>query len=133
MTSINGNDLAFGWPDAQWNWTNETDYNSLQWIGPGQKPTKAAIEAARASRLASLEPDPNAPYSLSKAAFIGRMTSDEAALFDGMLAEAGAAFRLTFNLADPLDSSSDYFASLRAGLVGAGISATRADQLLARE
>ena len=32
-------------PGASWNWPSENDYSTLQWFGPGDKPTEAELAA----------------------------------------------------------------------------------------
>ena len=37
--------IAHYFPDARWNWPSEGDYATLQWFGPGEKPTEAELAA----------------------------------------------------------------------------------------
>jgi hypothetical protein len=43
--------LIHHYPGAQWNMTGET-YESLEWFGPGDKPTKSEIDALSAGEIA---------------------------------------------------------------------------------
>ena len=36
------NRLTHGWPNAQWTMSGD-DYSTLQWVGPGKKPSKEEI------------------------------------------------------------------------------------------
>lgn len=37
--------LRAGWPEAQYNWPSTRDYDTLEWFGPGDKPTLQEINA----------------------------------------------------------------------------------------
>ena len=37
--------LSHYFPDASWNWPSENDHSTLQWFGPGDKPTEAELAA----------------------------------------------------------------------------------------
>ena len=40
---MNADKLSHNFPGAQWNWTSVDDYSTLEWFGPGEKPTEAEL------------------------------------------------------------------------------------------
>src|SRR5690554_6629576 len=43
--------LMHGWPGAEWNWPSTDNYETLEWFGPGEKPTLQEIEAVSGAEL----------------------------------------------------------------------------------
>lgn len=83
----------------------------------------------------SPEPEPM-PYSLFKSVFIRRLVKDEerdeAAIMEGVLAQADAQLRLLFNSVEYFVSDDPLFATLLAA-VGAALGTERAAELLAAD
>lgn len=42
---MSGDKLSYYFPGTQWSWPSENDYSTLQWFGPGDKPTEAELDA----------------------------------------------------------------------------------------
>jgi hypothetical protein len=81
------------------------------------------------------EPEPQA-YRLFKSTFIRRLVKDEekdeAAIMEGVLAQADAQLRLLFNSVEYFVSDDPLFTTLKVA-VGAALGDPRADELLAPE
>ena len=42
---MSGDKLFHYFPGAEWSWSSDGDYSTLQWFGPGDKPTEVEIDA----------------------------------------------------------------------------------------
>ena len=87
--------------------------------------------------LAQAAPEPDSqPYRLYKSVFIRRLVKDEvrdeAAILEGLLAEADAQLRLLFNSVEFFVSDDPLFETLKFA-VGAALGEARADELLSAE
>lgn len=82
--------LNYGWPTAEWSWDGD-DYDDLAWIGGGDKPLLAEVEA-----VVIPEPAPPVPEEISRWQFYyglfltGKITDGEAfaAVANGVIPSA---------------------------------------------
>jgi hypothetical protein len=108
----------------------ETDTNGAVVVSTADTPAEWAALLASGIPIADYAAPPLPPYILSKFDFIGRMTDDEAGLFDAALAASPVKERLAFQNAASLDSSAPLFAVF-AGRVSDLFGKDRAAELLA--
>lgn len=88
--------------------------------------------AAWEAEQATYTPPAASAYRLFKSTFIRRMTSAEADVMEGVLAQADAKLRLLFNSVEYFVSDDELFSDLRDA-VASSLSEQRADELLAPE
>lgn len=75
---MNGDLLSHYFPDAQWAWISEGDYSTLEWFGPGNKPTET--ELAALPWPVSLVPQAVTPLQMRRALREAGLTSQVNAL-----------------------------------------------------
>lgn len=121
---ILGEVLGRNWPDDQWNWTNEGDYSTLEWFGPGPKPSMAQINAATVGFVS--------PYRLYKSTLIRRLTEGEAVTLTALLDASPVKSKMLWEASEWLGSDDPLFADLTVAIAGA-LGAERANEILGRE